>query len=179
MSGVAGVTVSNENLVTINTVTGQLGSIAGTGAGTVTGLTTDDGHTVTPTAGVIIIHGTSGITTSGTIGPNTVTISGSGVVDTVPYTPVNNAASPYTVLGTDYYLGCDVTAGVISILLPNAPSTGRVFIVKDKVGSAATSNITVTTVGGTVTIDGATTFVMNTAYESCNVIFNGVSYEIW
>ena len=63
--------------------------------------------------------------------------------------------------------------------MPNAPATGRTYIIKDKVGLAGTSNITVTTVGGAVTIDGATTFVLNTAYESVNVIFNGTSYEIY
>ena len=72
-----------------------------------------------------------------------------------------------------------MTAGVITILLPNAPATGRVFTVKDKVGLAGTSNITVTTVGGAVTIDGATTFVMNTNYQSADFIFNGTSYEIY
>ena len=135
--------------------------------------------TSSATAGVIVIHGANGITTSGTIGPNTVTISGSGIVDVVTYTAVTNAMSPYTVLGTDYYLGCNVTGGVITILLPNAPATGRVFIAKDNAGLAATSNITLTTVGGAVNIDGATSFVMNTAYESANVIFNGTSYEVW
>jgi len=98
---------------------------------------------------------------------------------TLTYTAVNHAASPYTVLVSDDYLGADVTAGVISILLPNAPATGKVVIVKDKVGLAATSNITVTTVGGAVTLDGSTSFVMNTAYQSAEFIFNGASYEIF
>jgi hypothetical protein len=121
---------------------------------------------------------TAGTGVSITPGANTITISASGTTN-LTYTPVNHAASPYTVLTTDEYISADVTAGVISILLPNAPATGRVFIIKDKVGLAATSNITVTTVGGAVTIDGATTFVINTAYESVQVIYNGVSYEAY
>jgi hypothetical protein len=97
----------------------------------------------------------------------------------ITYTGVNHAASPYTVLSTDDYISADVTAGVITIKLPNAPATGRIFTIKDKVGLSATSNITVTTVGGAVNIDGATSFVMNTNYEAINVIFNGASYEVW
>lgn len=122
---------------------------------------------------------TAGANITITNGHNSITIAANAASEVVNYTGVNHAASPYTVLSTDYYISADVTAGVISILLPNAPTTGRVFVVKDKVGLAATSNITVTTVGGAVTIDGATTFVMNTAYESAEFIFNGTSYEVW
>jgi hypothetical protein len=109
---------------------------------------------------------------------NTITIASTGTT-TYAYTSVNHAASPYTVLDTDEFLSCDVTAGVITVRLPNAPATGRSFVIKDKVGLAATSNITVTTVGGAINIDGATTFVMNTAYEAIQVIFNGTSYEVF
>lgn len=122
---------------------------------------------------------TAGANITITPGANTITIAAATSSVTAHYTGVNHAASPYTVLSTDYYISADVTAGVITILLPNAPTTGRVFVVKDKVGLAATSNITVTTVGGAVTIDGATSFVMNTAYESVQLIFNGTSYEIF
>jgi hypothetical protein len=179
MAGVFGVTPTGgtNQFVTVNSATGQFGSTTGGGGSVSSFITSPTTGTATPAAGVITVAGTFGVTA--TTGGSTITLSGSGVVDVVPYTPVNHSMSPYTVLGADYYLGCDVTAGVISILLPNAPATGRVFIIKDKVGLAATSNITVTTVGGAVNIDGATSFVMNTAYESCNVIFNGVSYEIW
>jgi hypothetical protein len=122
---------------------------------------------------------TAGTNVTVTPGANTITIAANTGAQVTNYTGVNHAASPYTALSTDYYISADVTAGVISILLPNAPTTGRIFIVKDKVGLAATSNITITTVGGAVNIDGATTFVMNTAYEAASLIWNGSSYEIW
>ncbi len=114
-----------------------------------------------------------------TAGHNTLQISALSGSDVVAYTGVNHAASPYTALTTDYYISCDVTAGVITIKLPDAPSTGRTFVIKDKVGLAATSNITITSVSGVITLDGATTFVMNTAYEAANLVFNGTNYEIW
>ena len=92
---------------------------------------------------------------------------------------VNHAASPYTVLATDEFLAANVTAGVITIKLPNAPTTGRVIYIKDSNGLAATSNISITTVGGTVTIDGQTTYTMNINYQSLSLIFDGTNYEVF
>lgn len=110
--------------------------------------------------------------------PNVITISADPAV-IANYVTVNSAASPYTVLADDYYISADVTAGTVTIRLPNAPTIGRTFVVKDKVGLSATNNITVTTVGGVINIDGATTFVMNTAYEAISLIFNGLTYEVF
>ena len=93
-------------------------------------------------------------------------------------TSVTNAASPYTVLAADQLLACQTSGGTITVKLPNAPTTGRVIYIKDSNGAAATSNITVTTVGGTVTIDGATTYTMATNYQSVSVVFDGSNYSI-
>ena len=73
----------------------------------------------------------------------------------------------------------NTSGGAVTIRLPNAPATGRVYYIKDSNGTAAASNITVTTVGEAVNIDGATSFVMNTAYESISVIFDGSAYEVF
>lgn len=146
--------------------------------GGVSTLTGNSGGAVGPTLGNINVLGGTGITVTGNPGTSTLTITSSGITN-LTYTGINHAASPYTVLLTDDYISADVTAGVITVLLPNAPATGKVYIIKDKVGLAATSNITVTTVGGAVTIDGATSFVMNTNFEAIQVIFNGVSYEVF
>ena len=94
-------------------------------------------------------------------------------------TALDNTDSDYTVLSTDYYMSCDVNAGTLTIDLPDAPTTGRIFVIKDSGGDASSNNITVTTDGGVVTIDGGTSFVMNTDYESISVVFNGTAYEIW
>jgi len=102
-----------------------------------------------------------------------------GTVSTIPYTGVTHAQSPYTTLAGDYFLSANVTGGVITILLPNSPATGRVYIVKDRVGLAPTSNISISTVGGAVTLDGVTTYIMNTSYEVAQFVFNGTSYEIF
>lgn len=119
---------------------------------------------------------TAGTGVTVTAGANTITIAASGTTN-LTYTNVN--ATPYVVLATDEYLSVDTSALSITVQLPNAATSGRVFIIKDRTGAAATRNITVTTVGGVVNIDGAATFVMNTNFQSIQVIGNGSTYEIF
>jgi hypothetical protein len=138
------------------------------------------------TNGQILIGGTGGSPAFETItagagitvtnGANSITIAATGTT-TLTYTLVNT--SPYVVLSTDEFLGVDCSGGAIQINLPNAPSTGRTYTIKDITGSAGTHNITVTTVGGAINIDAAVTYVMNNNYQSVNVLFNGTNYLIW
>ena len=72
-----------------------------------------------------------------------------------------------------------MTGGPVTIKLQNAPGTGQVIKIKDIAGLAATSNITLTTVGGAVLIDGATSVAMNSAYQSTNLIFSSTAYYIY
>lgn len=95
------------------------------------------------------------------------------------YVTVNNAASPYTATTIDYFISCDPTAGTITIKLPNAPTQFRQFVIKDRTGKASTNNISVTTVGGVVTIDGQTTYTMAGNFDAINLLFNGTSYEVY
>lgn len=119
---------------------------------------------------------TAGTGISITPGANTITIATTG---TTNLTYTNVSATPYVVLSTDEYLSVDTSALAITVQLPNAATLGKVFIIKDRIGAAATRNITVTTVGGAVNIDGATTFVMNTNFQAIQVIGNGSTYEIF
>ena len=137
---------------------------------------TADSGSATPSSNNLNIVGSGGITTSAT--GSTVTIIGTSE-QIIPVTLLDDGDSPYTVLSTDYYLSCDVSSGVLEIDLPDAGNQGRVVIVKDSGGDAATNNITVTTVTGTDLIDGATTFVMNTNYEAANFLDNGTSWEVF
>lgn len=125
-------------------------------------------------AGNINILGSTGINIVGNPGAFTLTVSNTFIY---PYTAVNT--TPYVVLAADYYLGVDCSGGPITIQLPDAPTTGRVIIIKDSTGNAHLNTITVTTVGGVVLIDGGASFGMNTQYEAVQVIFNGTSYEIF
>lgn len=95
------------------------------------------------------------------------------------YTQINHASSPYTVLTTDFYISADPTLGVISILLPNAPTLFREFIIKDRTGTSSGNHISVTTVGGIVTIDGQTTYTIASNFASIQLLWNGTTYEIF
>lgn len=104
----------------------------------------------------------------------------SALLQAFNYTSVNAAASPYTVLTTDYYISVDSSGGAVTLNFPNAPTFKQVWIVKDRTGNAATNNITLTTPGGTVTFDGSTTFVMNSNLQATQLIANSTpAYEIY
>jgi len=121
---------------------------------------------------------TAGSGISVTTGSNQIIITNTAPATAIlTYTNVNT--SPYVVLTTDQYISVDSSGGAITIRLPNAATLGKSFTIKDRTGSAATNNITVTTVGGAVNIDGAATFVMNSAYEAINIIGNGSTYEVY
>jgi len=109
-----------------------------------------------------------------TNGANTIAIAG----NQLGVTALTHASTPYTVLGTDQWLACTVSGGVLSIKLPNAPTTGTFYYINDVGGNAGTNNITVTTVGGSVNIQGATSYTMNSNYAAIIVAFNGTSYSI-
>ena len=151
ISGINGITTAPADQLVIIDSGDHLGSIA---AGT---------------AGEILTSGGPGVN------PFWATLSSTPL----PYTAITTAASPYTALTSDYYISVDATGGPVTVNLPAAPVTGKVYVVKDKVGIAPTNNITVATVGGIVTIDGITTFVMNSAYEAICVIFDGTNYEVF
>jgi len=148
-----------------------ISGINGVNVGSVATVVTNSGDQL----GTAMITAGAGITI--TPGANTITISSSSSI--VGYTPVDHSMSPYTVLESDYYISCLTSTGTITILLPNSPAVGEIFVVKDRDGNAPTDNITVTTVGGVVLIDGLTSYVMNTSYESSQFIFNGSAYEVF
>jgi hypothetical protein len=96
----------------------------------------------------------------------------------VKVTSVAAAASPYALLGTDFFVACDVTAGVLTITLPSAPATGRYVIVSDSVGQAGANTITIDGNGKNISLAGtaAGTKTIVTAYKAVGLIYNGT---IW
>ncbi len=139
---------------------------------------TDGQILISSTAGVPVWAAiTAGTNVTITNASNSITINAAVDAQVVDY--VTTAVTPYVVGATDYYISIDASGGAKQVNLPNAPATGRIFVVKDKNGNAGANNITVTTVGGVVTIDGATTDVFTTNFESSQYIFNGTSYEVY
>lgn len=162
------VTGTTNHALQIGNATGSLTSLAVAG----------NGQIPIGSAGAdpVIANLTAGAGITITNGAGTITIASSGTTN-LTYTNVNT--TPYVVLPTDEYLGVDSSGAPITIQLPNAPAVGRVFTIKDRTGSANVNNITVTTVGGIVNIDGAASYTMNTQYAAINVLFDGATYQIW
>jgi len=103
---------------------------------------------------------------------------GTGLV--VPITTKATADTPYTVLGTDYFISCDTSGGVLQVTLPAATAlAGRTFVIRDTAGNAAVNNITING-GGTNLIGGgasAATKVLSAAYSGATVYSNGVTWN--
>lgn len=96
------------------------------------------------------------------------------------YTNVTNAMSPYTVVSSDQYISVDCSGGAVQLNFPNSPTFKRAWVIKDRTGNAAVSNITLTTPGGIVTIDGLTTYTMNSNYQAINLLANSTpTYEVF
>jgi hypothetical protein len=103
-----------------------------------------------------------------------VTING---VETERHLEVVTAAGGYTVQSDDYIIEMNKTvAQITTITLPSSPDTSRSIIVKDAKGDADSFNITID--GNGNDIDGAATFVIDVAYGSVEIVFDGTAWSI-
>jgi hypothetical protein len=90
-----------------------------------------------------------------------------------------SGATTVTVTAIDYYIGLTSNSGAVQVNMPTPTAINQTFIIKDEAGTANTKPVTVTTVGGTITFDGATTYVMNAAYQSVSLVWDGSNYFIY
>jgi hypothetical protein len=144
-------TANNSLLYVLMGVAGNVADwvLLSNSIGVVTNLETDDGHIVTPTAGVINILGGTGIATTGTVGPNTVTISTAGDVATSYITnPATGTAVPVAGVLTFAGTGGAVISAAGSTITVNAGSTG------DVTGLHTQDGHTVTPTAGVINISG-------------------------
>jgi hypothetical protein len=95
-----------------------------------------------------------------------------GSLADVPVTLIDEAT--YSPGATEYYLGV-IYDGSVTITLP-AGTVGKVYVVKDAVGDANTNPITVVTTGST--IDGQTSYILNTDWGSISLIYNGIEWNV-
>lgn len=80
------------------------------------------------------------------------------------------------VAGVDYAVIVRKSVGSATAFGLPAPASGLRFLLKDGKGDAAANPITVTPSSGT--IDGAATFVLNTAYESAGFLGDGTQWNV-
>jgi hypothetical protein len=136
---------------------------------------TDDG-TVIPALNIVNVNGDTGVKViADPDGSNNMLIQLTG---STPNYRIVTGPTTYEVLDTDYFISCDSTAGIVTVQLPDSPTDDfEQFVIKDRLGTATTNNIIVTTVSGLVLIDGTTSQTFSDDYESLEVIWNGTFYE--
>jgi hypothetical protein len=177
-AGAVNVTSGEANSDSINvTSAGGMNVVATGGAGKDTIITNTSGS-ITITAGESASDAfnltASGAASRMTLTAGTAGISlQSGVI--VKVTSVAAAVTPYALLGTDYFVTTDTTGGVLTITLPASPTTGRMIVIYDGVGQAAANNVTIDGNGKSIAFAGSSagTKVLNTAYESATLVYNG------
>lgn len=96
----------------------------------------------------------------------------SGSLSDVPVTLIDEAT--YAPTSTEYFLGV-IYDGAVTITLP-AGTLGKVYVIKDAVGDANTNPITVVTTGSS--IDGQSSYVLNTDWGSISLIYNGIEWNV-
>jgi hypothetical protein len=143
-----------------------------------TQFTTDSG-VATPVGNNINIvtpgGGTDGIITSASGSTITITLTEAAT----EYVNVTFGMSPYTVTATDYFISVDSSGGAITINLPDSPAANRQFIVKDRLGTSLTNNITIKSLTGVSTIDGQASYTFVDNYESLECLFHTANYEVF
>lgn len=162
MAGVAGVSVSNANLVTINTITGQLGSTTESPFAT-----TFDGNTgsATPSASVLNIVG-DGVTATTSASGNTVTITAIGgggggtqgsiigsssatsSAASITFIPVfGSTAGPFSTLESVAPLAGTINNLYVNVIVNASTSNDTITLYKNGSPTSLVANITATTTG--------------------------------
>jgi len=96
--------------------------------------------------------------------------------DNNPAVATSTKTSNYTITGTDVIIFADATSGNVTITLPTASSfSGYNFYVK-RIDSS--SNTCAVARSGSDTIDGATSFSLDTQYFAVRVVSNGSNWYI-
>jgi hypothetical protein len=177
-AGAVNVTSGEANADSINVTSAGGMNIVATGAAGKDTIITNTSGSITITAGESASDAFN-LTASGAASRMTLTAGtagikfASGVI--VNVTSVAAAVSPYALDGTDYLITTDTTGGVLTITLPASPVTGRAIVIYDGVGQAAANNVTIDGNGKNIAFAGAAagTKVLNTAYESATLYYNG------
>jgi hypothetical protein len=183
--GTGSITTSGSGSTLTTQLTGLTNHSLLVGAGTATitnlGIATNGQLPIGSTgADPVLATLTAGANITITNGAGSITIAANAGAATINY--VSTTSTTYVALSTDDYISARIGEPNpdITIQLPNAPTTGRVFTIKDRNGQSNGSNIHVTTVGGIVTFDGSAIYTFPAQlYFAINVIFNGTNYEVF
>lgn len=94
------------------------------------------------------------------------------------FTAIRQATGVVNLSNFDSTLFADTNTGVVTANLPSAALLGgRIYIIMDESGNAATNNITIVPIGGQ-TINGAASYVINTNYGQAILQSNGSDWFV-
>jgi hypothetical protein len=127
----------------------------------------------------IILNSTNGNLTFANGAGNilNLTVSASPIISYVQIAFIDSA---YTASVTTEFISCDTSGGAIIINLPSATvAQGESWIIKDRIGNANLNNITIQSLVGGKTIDTAANYIINAAFGSVRILYNGVNYEVY
>lgn len=182
-AGAVNVISGEANADSINVTSAGGMNVVATGAAAKDTIITNTNGSMTLTAGENVTDAMN-FTASGaasrinlTAGTGSINLASGLIIAT---TDVVFADSPYTVLGTDYFLSVDTSAGAVTVTLPNAATlAGRTYVIRDTGGAAAATNITVATAGGNLVGGGASaaTKTISAAYAGATVYSNGTTWN--
>ena len=85
-------------------------------------------------------------------------------------------SSPFTITGTAVFVGV-TNAAATTVKMPAASAVGDWYVVTDPLGQAGSNNITVD--GNGKNINGASTYVISTNYDSVRVLYTGSEWITW
>jgi hypothetical protein len=99
----------------------------------------------------------------------------------IEFNPIEiQASQTLSTLTSGFIIVTAIPSGGLTITLPTPTvnEDGRLIIIKDSVGTAATDPITVDTLSGAADIDGSPSYVINTNYGSLRIVAYGTNYHI-
>ena len=132
----------------------------------------------TPTGSITSAEAMRVATTGITLGPQSASTAIHQINGGENLTTNTIASSTYSVdsVTTDYIIYTNSTSNAITITLP-APTNGRLLIIEDKAGTAATNNITIDP-HASEKINGASSFVISQNYGSMRITSDGTNWFV-
>ena len=95
-----------------------------------------------------------------------------GTLADLPVTLIDT--NTYNATAEEYFLGVIADGGSV-VTLPSG-TLGKVFIIKDSLGTASTNSIVVQATGST--IDGQGVYILNSDWASIGLIYNGIEWNV-
>jgi hypothetical protein len=89
---------------------------------------------------------------------------------------VTQITGDYSVLATDDFIAITILAAPLTITLPSNPTLGDSYEIKDTIGNAGVSNVTIS--GNGSNIDGIATFTLTQPFAAVTLTYTGTQWSI-